>query len=192
MMLINFREQRIDNFIIPSFTLSKGELVIIRLPNGPLFRPFVVVLTKLLTGKTQSDPVELIAPLRYVEHFKESWFRHQFFPMTVGRYIAKYANQTNLLYKEVYAIDQITPQMKVQNLAGTQRLQLSLYTTLSWTRDIVFDLAGIDPQGGQVIYHFVKEMVKAEGAAVLLDWTDEFKDDCTRFIPATYLGEKIR
>lgn len=188
-MLLKFLEQTIDNFRIPSFTLTKGQIVIIQLPNGPFFYPPSSAMIDILTGKAINDKVEISSPFKYAEHFKENEIRRKFFPMTVAKYHDKYANKVNPIYKQIYEIPWITPKMKAQSLAGTPRRQLCVYTTLSWTNNIIFDLVGVDLKGGQDIYKFVSTMVNFGGAAILLDNNDEFKHDCTTFMQATSLGE---
>ena len=58
-MLLQFHQQTVDNFLIPSFTVTKGEIVIVQLPNGPFFRPVELKLIDIITGKTVSDKVEI-------------------------------------------------------------------------------------------------------------------------------------
>ncbi|MBS0027704.1 hypothetical protein ACTJJ0_03480 [Chitinophaga sp. 22321] len=188
-MLTKFSEQTVDNFYFPSFILTKGDIIIIHLPCGPYFRPVELKMIDILTGKQYNDLIEINTPLKYVEHIAEKSFWHRFFPLTVGGYLDKYANKSNPVCNMIYNTKWITPKTKIQTLAGTPRRQLSLYATLSWTDKIIFDLAGVDPQGGQQIYNFVKTVVQSGGSAILFDYTDEFKDDCTRFIKAQYLGE---
>lgn len=190
-MHLQFHQQTVDNFLIPSFSLTKGEIVIINLPNGVFFRPVELILIDIFTGKTYNDRVDIQAPFKYAEHFRENWFRSRFLPMTVGTYLDKNANKTNQVYKKIYEIPWMTPKIKIQTLAGNPRRQLSIYTTLSWTSNLIFDLAGVDPQGGRDIYEFVKTAVQQGGSAILFDWSDEFKNDCTAFIQAQYLGDKI-
>ncbi|MFT3679939.1 MAG: hypothetical protein QM791_06680 [Ferruginibacter sp.] len=190
-MLLQFHQQTVDNFLIPSFSLTKGEIVIINLPNGSFFRPIELTLIDIFTGKTSNDKIDIEASFKYAEHFRESWFRGHFFPMTVGTYLNRNANKTNPVYKKIYDMPWMTPKIKVQTLAGNPRRQLSIYTTLSWTSNLIFDLAGVDPQGGQDIYDFVKTIVQQGGSAILFDWSDEFKNDCTTFTQAEYLGDKV-
>ncbi len=190
-MLLQFHQQTVDDFLIPSFSLTKGEIVIIHLPNGPFFRPVELTLIDIITGKTSNNRVDIQASFKYAQHFRESWFRDRFLPMTVGTYLDKNANKTNPVYKKIYDIQWMTHKIKVQTLAGNPRRQLSVYTTLSWTNNLIFDLAGVDPQGGQDIYNFAKTIVQQGGSAILFDWSDEFNNDCTTFIQAKYLGDKI-
>lgn len=186
-MLLQFHQQTVDNFIIPSFSVGTNEIVVIQLPNGPFFRPLMSVLVDILTGKIANEKVDILSSFAYAKHFEESWFRYHFSPMTVGDYLNKYANKANPLYKKIYDIPWMNAKIKVQTLAGNPRRQLSIYTTLSWTSNLIFDLAAVDPQGGQYIYSFVKTMVLQGGSAILFDYCDEFKNDCTTFIQAQYL-----
>src|ERR1044072_2061766 len=101
-MLVKFLEQTIDNFLIPSFTLTKGEIVIIQLPNGHLFYPLSSAMIDIFTGKAINDKVEITSPFKYAEHFKENAFRRRFSPMTIGKYHDKYANKANPIYKKIY------------------------------------------------------------------------------------------
>jgi hypothetical protein len=59
---------------------------------------------------------------------------------------------------------------------------LTILATLSYTNRIVFDLSGQDPQGAEITYKIVKEAVKNGGAAILLDYVDNMKNDCSRYI----------
>ncbi len=190
-MLLQFHQQTVDNFLIPSFSLTEGEIVIINFPNSSFFRPAELILIDILTGKISNDRVDIKASFKYAEHFQQSWLRDHFLPMTVGSYHDKYANKTNPVYKKIYDIPWMTPKIKVQTLAGNPRRQLSVYTTLSWSSNIIFDLAGVDPQGGQYIYNFIKNIVRQGGSAILFQCSNEFKNDCTKFIQAQYLGNKI-
>lgn len=190
-MLLQFHQQTVDDFLIPSFRLTKGEIVIIQIPNKPFFYSVERTLIGILTGKTPNDKVEILSTFKYAAHFKESWFRGRFLPMTVGTYLNKNANKSNPVYKRIYDIPWMTPKIKVQTLADTPRRQLSIYATLSWTSNLIFDLAGVDPQGGQDIYDFVKTIVQQGGSAILFDWSNGFKNDCTAFVQAEYLGDKI-
>jgi hypothetical protein len=186
-MLLRFSEQIINNFLVPSFSLANGEIVIIRIPEGEFFYPLKLEIVKMLTGEAVNDNVEIVSALQFVADFEESYFRYRFFPTTIDSYHNKYANKANPVYKNIYGTEGITPQTKVKTVDNTLRRLLSLYTTLSWTNNIVFHLAGIGPQGGQDIYRIVKTMVNSGGAAILIDRCDEFQNDCTTFIKAGYI-----
>ncbi len=174
-MLIRFSEQTINNFLIPSFTIDKGEIVIIQLFGGAFFYPEVAEISKILTGKIINENVEISSPFKFVEYFKENAFNYYFRPTTIGRYHKKYTNMANPIYKKIYDIPWITPQIRVNTLAGNPRKRLSLYTTLSWTNNIIFDLGGVDPLGGEEIFEFVKSTVKDAAQQSFLTIVTNFK-----------------
>ncbi|HTJ53211.1 MAG TPA: hypothetical protein VL443_27340 [Cyclobacteriaceae bacterium] len=172
----------IDNFYIPPFTLDKGEIVIIQLPNGPYFEELLFKLVDILTDKIKNENIEIGTALRFIEQVNEGYWRTLFFPSTVKRYIRKHSNPGNDVATTIYEFDGINQNTKISKLPGTQRKLLSLWTTFSWTDKIIFDLRGIDPLGGQRIYDLMKKLVGNSGAAILIDYNDEFKDNCTRLV----------
>lgn len=189
-MLINFSSQTINDFFIPSFTLAKGEIVIINISGGSLFYPTTRELTQMLTGKVVNDHIEISLPFKFVAHFKESTFRDRFFPMTIDTYHKKFANPTNPVYRKIYDVKWMVPETKVNTLAGKARKLLSLYTTLSWTNLIISDFVGLNPHSGEEIYDLIKEIAEGGGAVIMFDFSDEFRDECTRFVKAEYVGDK--
>jgi hypothetical protein len=172
----------IDDFYIPPFTVDKGDIVVVQLPNGPYFYGLLLILVDILTGKTKNDTVDLKDEFRFVEHIKESRWTSIVYPLTVERYIKKYGNPDSDVAKRIYEIDGIKPNIRINTLPGTPRKLLSLLTTFSWTDKIVFDLAGIDPTGGQRTFDLVKSQVDNSGAAILIDSYDDFKNDCSKFV----------
>ena len=191
-MPINFPEQNFNNFIIPAFQINEGEIVVIELPGGGLFRPLLSELKNMLTGAAANSHVEINSQFRFVEHFKESFLSYHFAPITIGKYHQKYANKHNPIYEEIYNIPSLTKRTKVNTLAGDVRKKLELYTTLSWTNHLVADITGADPKGGRDIFSVVKQAIMPNGAAILIDLCDEFKDQCTTFIKVNYIGGDIR
>ena len=75
-MLLSFKEQIIEDFLIPSFILNEGEIVIIEIPNGVEFQKISSRLIEILT--------EICSKIKYVEHFKENSFLNKLFPVTIG------------------------------------------------------------------------------------------------------------
>ena len=102
--------------------------------------------------------------------------------MTVREYLKKNANSKSNFATKIYDSKYITKETKVHSLGGNPRKLLCLYSTLSKTTDIVFDVAGLDPQGAEETYQIVKDNIKNGGSAILIDWTEEMKNDCTKFI----------
>ena len=172
----------IDDFYIPPFTVDKGDIVVVQLPHGPYFYELLFKLVDILTGKVKHDTVELEDEFRFIEHIKESRWTSIIYPLTVERYIKNYGNPDSDLTKRIYQLEGIKPNTKINTLPGSPRKILSLLTTFSWTGNIIFDLAGVDPTGGLQAFDLVKSHVNKSGAAILIDSYDEFKNDCTKFV----------
>jgi hypothetical protein len=181
-MIVKSKGIKTDLYYIPPFELRDGELVVIYLYGGAHYYDLKTELGDIFTGKTRNDNVNIFRPLTFVEHFKESTFRRLFYPVTVGEYLNKNANSKNNFATKIYDIDWISKKTKVNTLAGNTRKLLCLYSTLSYTSDIVFDLAGQDPQGALETYKLVKDTIRNGGSGILIDWADDMKDDCTKFI----------
>ena len=144
----------------------------------------------ILTGKEVNENVILEERFRFVERIPSGSWIDRIFPMTIRRYIAKHANPEKR-GEGVYELLQanmplgsqaIEPGTGIAELSETSRRLLSLFTVYSWTDKIVFDLWGVGPVGAEHIYAIVKSLVAGSGAAVLIDYTDEFKDDCSRWV----------
>ncbi|AWH85560.1 hypothetical protein HYN59_10755 [Flavobacterium album] len=73
-MLIKFEEQVIDNFLIPAFTLSVGEIVVIHLPNIEASYNIEMKMNDLFSGKIRNDKVIVASPLTYIPHIKFNRF----------------------------------------------------------------------------------------------------------------------
>lgn len=186
-MIVKSKGIKTDLYYIPPFELSEGELVVIYLYGGVHYYDLKMELVDIFTGKTRNDNVNIFRPLTFVEHFKESTFRRLFYPMTVGKYLNKKANLKNNFAAKIYDIDWISKKTKVNTLAGNSRKLLCLYSTLSKTTDIVFDLAGQDPQGALDTYKIVRDTIRNGGSGILIDWADDMKDDCTKFITIEWM-----
>ncbi|GAB4043841.1 hypothetical protein [Spirosoma jeollabukense] len=181
-MLLESKGIKINRFYVPPFTLSEGELVVLFLPSGDHYFDLLKNLASIFSGQIKHNNVVLHQPLSFVKHYEESALRRLFYPVTVGEYIKKNAKPINTIANRIYELDYITPKTKIISLAGTPRKLLSLYSTLSFTDNITFDLLGIDPTGATKVYEVVKNTVRKNGAAILLDNFDDMKDDCTKFI----------
>jgi ABC-type sugar transport system ATPase subunit len=180
-----------NDFHIPSFTIEKGQIVVIYIPDGCLFYLTQKQLTKILTGEVINDHTVLNSQFQCVGHFMESNSKRIFRPMTIGRFHKKYANKDNPIYQKVYEVTWVTPQIKVNTLAGSLRRKFLLYSTLSWTNNIIFDLVGVDRSGRLEIFNFVKTITATGGSAILIDCSDEFKNDCTTFLKVEFRGDKF-
>lgn len=172
-MLLSFHEQIVENFIIPSFTIKKGEIVIIEIPGGMKFQEITSKLIDIITEQNSS--------FKYADHIKENSFLYYLYPLTIQRYL-KYCGE-DLNYKDkIYEIDWISPKIKIRILNGSIRRLLALYKTLTFTKNVLLDLGGVDPAGGIKIYEILKNNQKENGAIILFDNNDEFQNDCSQFI----------
>ncbi len=179
----------IDNFFIPPFCVEKGELLIIELPAGGYFPALLFKMVDLLIGKEVHKNVAAEERFRYIERIPSDSLVGRIFPMTIRRYIAKYGSPHGRedIYKLLWAnmppgSQAIEQDTRITELSETSRRLLSLFTVCSWTDRIVFDLWGVDPAGAEHIYAIVKSRVAKSGAAVLVDYTDEFRNDCSRWV----------
>lgn len=186
-MIIHSKGIKTNTYFIPPFELREGELLIIYLYGGAHYHGIKTELVKIFTGRTKNDNVTIFGPLCFVEHITEPAWRQLFYPLTVGEYLKKKADLKSSFTKKVFDIDGISEKTRINTLGWNRKKLLSLYSTLSKTRDIVFDLVGQDPKGANETYTVVKDLVKNGGSAILIDWTDDLKNDCTKFITIEWL-----
>lgn len=181
-ILIENKGIQTDLFYVPPFTLNEGEIIIINLFHGPHFYETEMLLKDLFCGKKNHESVIIHKKMAFAEHFRESNFKDIFYPMTVGKYLRKNTNPASPYAAKIYETEWINKKIKVNTLAGKPRRLLTLYAALSKTNNIVFDLAGLDPEGAKETYKIVQEVVKKGGSAILLDGYDDMKNDCTKYI----------
>jgi len=94
------------------------------------------------------------------------------------------------LQQKFYEIEWINELTKVNTLADNPRQLLSLYSTLTKTNNIVFDVLGQNPKGAEETYEVVKEVVKKGGSVILLVCFNGMKNDCTKNIELQWTKEQ--
>lgn len=156
--------------------------MIIELPNGPNFADVLSKLVDLLTKKQASTDIDVSGDFKFANHITETGWMRLFRPMTVGRFIRHHGNPANSIVDKVYEVYDIKPSTQIRRMPGNHRKILSMLTTLSWTNNLIFDLVGVDPTGGEKAYSLAKEKIKHGGTVILLDNYDDFKNDCTTYI----------
>lgn len=181
-MLIANKGIRTNKFYIPPFELNPGEIIVLHLFNGAHFYKTEMYLKDIFTGKIVTESVTVNKPLTFVEHFIEPRLRRMFYPVSVGEYLKRNADPKSHFATKIYEWHWITSKTKVNTLAGSPRGRLRLYATLSRTNNIVFDFVGQDPKGAEESYAIIKECVKNGGAAILLDYCKDMKNDCTKYL----------
>jgi len=173
----------IGNFRIPPFQLNKGDFICICLYGGRHFYDLEMELVKLFTKQKTNTNLKMNQKMQFVEHFYESRLKSFFSPTTVGQYLKTNGKVDMEILSRIYEVlDYITPKTKVNTLAGNPRKWLSLFTTLSKSDKIVFDLAGQDVLGAEQTIDFVKEYTDKGGAAILLDNHEDSETKCTKFV----------
>ncbi|RZJ51028.1 MAG: hypothetical protein EOO19_01775 [Chryseobacterium sp.] len=174
-------------YFIPPFELRKGELVVINLHSGPHYYEFKRILIDILTGKTKNENVTLKRPLIYDNYFKESKFRRIFFSITVEEYLEKNANLESEFIQKIYEFPWVNKNVKLKELYWGYQKVVFLCSTLSKSKDVVFDLAGQNPESAKISLEIVKNVVSDGGSAILIDWTSEMKEECDKFITLEWL-----
>lgn len=186
-LIIENKGIKTDQYLIPPFDLHKGEIVVIYLYNGAHLYNVEQHLVNIFTGNTSDPNVKLHHPLTFVPHFRQSRLRDIFRRITVGEYLRKNALPSSAFTNKIYENKFITKRTNVDTLAGNPRKLLSLYSVLSKTNLIIFDLHGQDPEGAAQAYKIVKEEINNGGAAILLDGYKDMKTDCTTYIELEWL-----
>lgn len=181
-MVIESRGIMIDQYFIPPFEVRRAELIVICLFSGAHFNDVERQVIDILTGKVQHEQVTLYQPLTYVPHFREPRYRKLFYPVTVGEYLKKYARGQSVFAGEIYRQTFIKKNTKIKTLENKYQRLLSLYTTLSHTDAIIFDLIGLSTEGAQEIYSVVKTHIKQGGTAILLDNFTDMQHDCVTYV----------
>ena len=171
-----------DSFYVPPFVLREGEVVVLFLFNGSYYYDTEMFLKDIFCGKIKHENVIIHKKMTFVKHFQESNLRRTFYPITVGEYLRKNANLNDPFSKKIYEIEWITSRTKMSSLAGAPRRLLCLYAALSKTKDIVFDLGGVDPKGAEFTFKMVNEAIKDGGSAILLDSFDDMKLHASKYI----------
>lgn len=186
-LILKSKGIKTDQYFIPPFELRKGELVVINLNGGAHYHYFKEDLADIFTGKISNKNVTIFQPLTFVKHFVESRFRRIFYSTSVGEYLKENADLKSDFAKKIYETSWMNKNIKVKSLFGNQRKLLTLFATLSKTNNIVFDFVAVDPEGAKYAYEIIKNEVRNGGSAIFIDWTDEMKDDCTKYIAIEWL-----
>ncbi|PIF31733.1 hypothetical protein CLU81_2239 [Flavobacterium sp. 9] len=188
-LIIESKGIKTDQYFIPPFELRQGELVVIYLQGGAHYDELKIQLTSIFTGRANHENVKIFKPLTFVEPFKESKFKRMFNPTTVFEYLKRNADPKNIVIPRIFEVDTFAGKDKLKDLDTSQKKRLSLSAVFLKTKNIVFDLRGESPVGAQKTFQFVKEQIKEEGAAILIDWAEDMKNDCSKFIVIEWFSD---
>lgn len=163
-------------------------MVIIYLEGGAHFDDLKEQLVAIFVGKTHHENVKVIKSLTFAAPIEESALKRIFNPMSVGGYLKRNANLKNSVSR-IFEIDNFTKKDKVKKLDTSERKRLSLCAVFSKTKYVSFDLRGEAAAYFNKTYQFAKDEIKSDGAAILIDWSNELKNDCSRFITIEWLAD---
>lgn len=186
-LLIESKGIKTDYYFIPPFEVKEGDFVLIHLDYHIASAYIEEKLIAILTGKEKHENVRINKPHTFVKHFRESAFKDRFFPATVGEYLSKNANPKSEFAIKIYEIDWMNINIKINTLAGNPRKLISLYSTLSKTNNIIFDLSGQNYDGIEQASEIVKKEIKNEGSAILIEQSDYLKKYSTKYIKIEWL-----
>ncbi|BDU23855.1 hypothetical protein [Flavobacterium sp. GSB-24] len=189
-LLIESKGIKTSEYFIPAFELRKGELLLIHIHGTVCFYEMKAELTDIFTGKTQHENVKILHALTFAENFKESRFERIFNSITVSRYLKRNTNLHEHSVPKIFKENGISKNDKVKSLDYSQKKLLSLYSVFTKTKNIVFDLSGEVSVGAIKTFDFVKNEIKNDGAAILIDWAgSDVKDKCSKVIAIEWLIE---
>lgn len=185
-MILDFKEQIVGDFLIPAFTLNKGDIIVINLLNSRYFFELIEAMNKLLIQTNQQNTT---SPLIYVErHLVKRNLRERLLPTTIDKWLKTNANLQNSIYKEDYNhISKLPPKTQIRSFNGVNLKILSILTTLSYTNNLTVDLAAVQPVVVEDVFSLLKKTAANGGAVIVYDRYDEFKDECTLYLEAKYL-----
>ncbi|UTN04960.1 hypothetical protein L0669_03445 [Flavobacterium bizetiae] len=187
-LIIESKGIKTDHYFIPPFELRKGELVIIYLEGGAHFDDLKEQLVSIFSGKANHENVKVIKPLTFAAPIEESALKRIFNPMSVGGYLKRNANLKNSVSR-IFEVDNFTKKDKVKKLDTSERKRLSLCAVFSKTKYVSFDLRGEAAAYFNKTYQFAKDEIKNDNAAILIDWSNELKNDCSRFVTIEWLAD---
>ncbi|MET0946715.1 MAG: hypothetical protein ABWY22_15025 [Flavobacterium sp.] len=188
-VLLESKGIRTDQYFIPPFELRKGELVVIYLQGGPHYDTMKEQLVAIFAGEVHHENVKIFMPLAFAECFEESRLKRMFNPTTVFKYLKRNADLKSTMISKIFEIDTFIRKDKMKNLDYSQKKRLSLCSVFSRTRNVVFDLRGEGPVGAKETIKFVNDEIKNDGAAILIDWSDDVKNNCSKFIAIEWLAD---
>lgn len=181
-LLIESKGIRTDYFFIPPFEVRKGDFILFHLDNHISSVDVEKKLIAVLTGKEKNENVRINKSHTFVKHVRVSKFRRIFFPITVGEYLFRNIKRKSKFAKKIYEINWITKKTQLIRLPGNPRKLISLYSVLSKTDNIIFDLAAQDFEGMEHAAKIVKDEIGNNGSAILIDWSDHLKSHSTKYI----------
>ncbi|WP_415328264.1 hypothetical protein [Chryseobacterium sp. MMS23-Vi53] len=181
-LIIKSNGIKTQRFYIPPFELKKGETIVIKLLNNEHSFNIQMFLKDIFIGKIKHKNTSIYQTLTFVDYIWESEFRRIFHPITVGEYLKKNANLSNLYAEKIYEISWINKKTKVNWLAGNPRKLLSLYSVLSKFQNLIVDFAGQNLQGIEFCCNIILDEINNGGSAIIFDTTNSVRSNYFKYI----------
>lgn len=90
MIVLDCKDFQIGQFIVPPFTLIKGEIFNLGLYGGGHFFDLEHALVAMFTGKVKQEGIQIYNEFQFADRISQSGFKNRFFPDSVGDYIKKH------------------------------------------------------------------------------------------------------
>ncbi|XZF14193.1 hypothetical protein ACTHGU_20635 [Chitinophagaceae bacterium MMS25-I14] len=174
-------------FFIPPFTVKRGEITVLFLHGGAHYFPLKEQLTKIFTGLARQEEVTINERFVPVKHYTQSSWSEKLFPATTGRYLEKHSKKDSDVAAGLYKLQDMSPQRRLYSMEATERKWLDIFVALSHSRNIILDFAGQSPHGIGMTMEIVRQQVKDQGAAIILDNWPDLQQQCDQFIPVVSL-----
>ncbi|WP_052592026.1 hypothetical protein [Aureispira sp. CCB-QB1] len=173
----------VNGFKIPPFTLNKGDFILLFVENSFEALHLKEQLFLLFSSKKLHPKLTINENITTVANIQLNSIKEFFIPTSVQKYIYKNAKTPSNTLHQIVSFENIFPNSKITHLPGTDRKLISLLTTLSYTRNIIFDLGGLDPLGAEKIVNEVtNQLIHKGGAAILIDSFEGFENRCSQFL----------
>lgn len=186
-MIIESKGIKTVKFYLPPFELNEGEIIIIKLLNDINTCEIENTLIELLCGEKKNENIEIYKQLTFVKNnIKLPFFYTLFHKLTVGKYLKINSNLNNEFSKKIYEIEWISNKTLIEKLPGGPRKKLSLYSTLSKNKYILFDLIALDNKSRNEIFEIVRKSIKNYGAAILIDCHEGLEKEGDKYIELEY------
>ncbi|MBZ4037329.1 hypothetical protein K6T82_21395 [Flavobacterium sp. 17A] len=188
-LILESKGIKTDQYFIPPFELYEGELIVIYMENHRYLEDMKLELVSIFAGIKKHKNVKVIKPLTFARPIEESMLKRIIYPMNVRQYLKRNAELKSSVVSRIFEIDSFTKKHKIKNLNTSERKRLSLCSVFSKTKNVSFDLRGEGADYYLKTYEFVKEEIKNGGAAILIDWSDDLKNNCSKFITIEWTVE---
>gem|GEM_PF-5618592 len=171
-------ETQLGTVLIPSFTVSRGNIVVIKLPHGALFS----WLTSSFADHIKRQTSDIAPAFAYVDYSPGTSLKRLFSPVSIKDYVHKAGNPSSPAIAEMYKSTEFSPGTKLSSLISGDQKLLALLVTLSRTPHVILNMSGLDPERAKRIFSILQDNASRQGTSIILDLCDEFKSECTHFI----------